>query len=512
MQPGAEAEYNTPVGLSTAQKEETMRPDINRSKLAVLAAALALVVSGSAFGEDATAVLDSAAKAMGAATLKTIRYSGSGSAASFGQAYKPGMAWPKMNYPSYARLIDYDGAAFREEFVRSRAEPTGGGAAPLTGEQKVTQALSGTYAWNQTGPAPAPALAAVAGRTQDLWTTPHGVIKAAMKNKADLKWHTQGGKKLPIVSFSVPGAFSATAYLSADLLVERVESRASNPVLGDITTAATYSDYRDFGGVKFPTRIVQRQGGYMVLDLAVKEVQPNGPSDIQVPDNVRAVSTERVTAEQAAEGVWFVSGGSHNSVAIEMKDHVVLVESPLYDERALPVFEAVKKLVPGKPIRYVVNSHTHFDHAGGLRAAAAEGATIITQSQNKPYFEKAFIIPNRIAPDALAKSGKQPKIEGVGEKRVLTDGARTIEIHRLKNSVHTDTFLIVYLPREKLLIEADAYTPLPPDAQAPTPPNGNNVNLVENIEQLKLAVERILPLHGRMVPTAELYRTAGKGP
>ncbi|HTF13170.1 MAG TPA: MBL fold metallo-hydrolase, partial [Burkholderiales bacterium] len=195
-----------------------------------------------------------------------------------------------------------------------------------------------------------------------------------------------------------------------------------------------------------------------------------------------------------------------------MKDHVVLVESPLYDERALPVFEAVKKLVPGKPIRYVVNSHTHFDHAGGLRAAAAEGATIITQSQNKPYFEKAFIIPNRIAPDALAKSGKQPKIEGVGEKRVLTDGARTIEIHRLKNSVHTDTFLIVYLPREKLLIEADAYTPLPPDAQAPTPPNGNNVNLVENIEQLKLAVERILPLHGRMVPTAELYRTAGKGP
>ena len=487
-----------------------MKTDITRRKLTIFTAALALVVSESAFGEDATAVLDSAAKAMGAANLKTIRYSGSGTAASFGQAYKPGMAWPKMDYPTYARLIDYDSAAFREEFVRRRAEPTGGGAVPLTGEQKVTQALSGTYAWNQTGPAPVPALAAVAGRTQDLWTTPHGVIKAAMKYKADLKWRTQGGKKLATVSFSVPGAFTVTAYLNANSLVERVESRASNPVLGDITTVTTYSDYRDFGGVKFPTHIVQRQGGYMVLDLAVKEIQPNAPSDIQVPDNAR-VTAERVATEQAAEGVWFVSGGSHNSVAIEMKDYVVLVESPLYDQRALPVFEAVKKLVPGKPIRYVVNSHTHFDHAGGLRAAVAEGATIITQSQNKSYFEKAFIIPNRISPDALAKSGKKPKIEGVGEKRVLTDGTRTIEIHRLKNSAHTDTFLIVYLPREKLLIEADAYTPLPPNAPAPTPPNGNNVNLVENIEQLKLAVERILPLHGRMVPTAELYRTAGKG-
>jgi glyoxylase-like metal-dependent hydrolase (beta-lactamase superfamily II) len=106
--------------------------------------------------------------------------------------------------------------------------------------------------------------------------------------------------------------------------------------------------------------------------------------------------------------VWHVAGGSHNSVAIEMRDHLVLVEAPLNDGRSVPVMNAVKALAPGKPIRYVVNSHHHFDHSGGLRAAVAEGAAIIAQAQSKAWYEKAFAQPNRIAPDQLARSGKKP--------------------------------------------------------------------------------------------------------
>ena len=124
------------------------------------------------------------------------------------------------------------------------------------------------------------------------------------------------------------------------------------------------------------------QGGFPTLDLTVKEVQPNAAADIQVPDNVRSAA-ERVTTDKVADGVWYVAGGSHHSVAIEMKDHLILVEAPLNDGRTVPVIEAVKKLAPGKPIRYVINSHNHFDHSGGLRAAAAEGATIITQAENQ---------------------------------------------------------------------------------------------------------------------------------
>jgi glyoxylase-like metal-dependent hydrolase (beta-lactamase superfamily II) len=218
-----------------------------------------------------------------------------------------------------------------------------------------------------------------------------------------------------------------------------------------------------------------------------------------------------VTVAKAAEGVWFLAGGSHNSAAIEMSDHVILVEAPLYDGRALAVIGEVRKLAPGKPIRYVVNTHNHFDHSGGLRAAVGEGAALIAQAAAKGWYEKAFANPNRIAPDHLARSGRKLKFVPVNDKLVLDDGARKVEVHRLRPSDHTDTFLMVYLPAEKLLIQADAFTPGPPNSPPPAPPNNyNQLTLVENIERLKLQVERHLPLHGRIVPNAELYRAAGR--
>jgi glyoxylase-like metal-dependent hydrolase (beta-lactamase superfamily II) len=224
---------------------------------------------------------------------------------------------------------------------------------------------------------------------------------------------------------------------------------------------------------------------------------------------VRA-AVERVTTEKVADGVWHVAGGSHNSVAIEMKDHLVLVEAPLNDARSWPVVEEVKKLAPGKPIRYVVNSHHHFDHAGGLRAAAADGATLVTSAMAKPYFERVFANPNRIAADLLAKSGRTPSIVGVSGKRVFSDATRTVEVHEMDGSIHSLGFLMVYLPRERLLIEADAWTPGPPGSAPPPVPNANNVNLVQNIERLNLGVDRILPLHSRIAPIGELYTMTGR--
>jgi glyoxylase-like metal-dependent hydrolase (beta-lactamase superfamily II) len=256
-------------------------------------------------------------------------------------------------------------------------------------------------------------------------------------------------------------------------------------------------------------RIQQSQGGHPTLDVAIKEMQPNAPADIQVPEAVTK-AVERVTADRVADGVWFIAGGSHNSVAIEMKDHLVLVEAPLNDARSNAVIEQVRQLAAGKPIRFLINSHNHFDHTGGVRTAVAAGATIVTQAGNRAYFEKALATKSRINPDLLTKSGRRARIVTVGDKLEMSDGVRTLQLHRIRDSVHNDTFLMVYLPREKLLIEADAYTPLPPDAPAPAMPNANNVNLVQNIERLNLAVERILPLHGRVVPMAELNRTIGR--
>ena len=276
-----------------------------------------------------------------------------------------------------------------------------------------------------------------------------------------------------------------------------------------MAVATAYAVYRDYNGVKFPTRILQSQGGYPVLDLTVKSVEVNPAVDLPVPDSVKNAA-ERVAAEKVADGVWFLAGGSHNSVAIEMKDHVVLVEAPLYDGRSGVVIDEVKKLVPNKPIRFVVNSHTHFDHSGGLRTLAAAGATVVTQQLNKPYFEKVLANPNKLNPDRFAKSGKKARVMGVKDKMVLTDGSRTIELHHIAGNVHTETFLMAYLPKEKLLIEADAFTPGAPNAPVATNPAPAAVNLIENVDRLKLAVDKVLPLHGRVAPAAEMYRAAGR--
>ena len=467
----------------------------------------ALMPCGTRAADSAEAVLKRAAAAMG--EPKTLRYVTEGTGFTYGQAFVPGMAWPKINVHSQIRTINYDTGSMREEITLSRAEPKGGGGYPLAGQQRNDQFVSGNFAWNMAGANPQPGARFVTDRTHQLWVTPHGVIRAAMKNKATVSFQTRAGKSLAAVSFTEPGYFRAIAFLNADYLVERVESRLPDPVLGEVAAVTSYMDYRDVGGVRFPGRITQSQGGHPTLDVTAKEVQANVAADIQVPDAV-GKATERVTADKVVDGVWFIAGGSHNSVAIEMKDHMVLVEAPLGDLRSAPVFEQVRKLVPGKPIRYMINSHNHFDHTGGVRTAAAEGATIVTQAGNRAYFEKALATKNRINPDLLSKSGKKAKIKTVGDKFEMGDGARKIEIHRIKDGVHNDTFLMVYLPKEKLLIEADAYTPLPPNAPPPATPNANNVNLAQNIERLNLAVEQILPLHGRVVPLAELHRTIGR--
>ena len=119
-------------------------------------------------------------------------------------------------------------------------------------------------------------------------------------------------------------------------------------------------------------------------------------------------------------------------------------------------------------------------------------------------------IPELIAPDRLAASGKRATFMAVGDRAQLSDGSRTIDIHRITDSVHNDSFLMVHLPAEKILIEADAYTPLAPNAAPPAMPNANNVNLIANIERLKLGVDRIAPLHGRVVPLGDLYTTASR--
>jgi glyoxylase-like metal-dependent hydrolase (beta-lactamase superfamily II) len=241
--------------------------------------------------------------------------------------------------------------------------------------------------------------------------------------------------------------------------------------------------------------------------VTVTAVRANPTVDIEVPANVRTTPTV-VKSEKAADGVWLISGGSHNSALVEMKDYLIVVEGPQGDYRSTAVIAEVKKLVPNKPIKYLVNTHHHFDHSGGVRAYAAQGATIVTHEINRPYFERAAANTWSLAPDLLAKSKKKLVFQTMGDNMVLTDGSRSVELYQIAGNAHHDGLIMAYLRKEKLLIEADAFSP----RGVPKTPDPFAVNLEANVRRLGIDVERILPIHEQIVPYGELLKAIGKGP
>jgi glyoxylase-like metal-dependent hydrolase (beta-lactamase superfamily II) len=475
-----------------------------RKTLALIVAVLVLFPLA-AYAQNGKVTLDGVAKAMGAADLKSFELTATGTSYAVGQSEAPGAPWPKFQVKSAKRTVSYETGSLRDEVVQVRvlAPPRGGGVY-VRGDQNVNFAVSGDSAWNTQGETVVPSPISLADRQFQLWATPHGVVKAAMANKGTIEGRT--------ISFAVPGRFKIKATVNDKNLVTKVEGLVANPVVGDQPVEVTYSNYQDFGGVMFPKAIEQTAGGFPSLTLTVDSFKPNAPVDIKAPDAVRQATNvySKVTSENVADGVWYLTGGSHHSVVIEMTDHVIVVEAPLNEERALAVLAETKKLVPAKPIRYLINSHHHYDHSGGVRTFAAEGVTVITSEVNRPFFEWSLSAPATVAPDSQAKAKRKVAVEGVGDKRVMTDGTRTVEIHQIAGIYHHDGLLMVYLPKEKLLSQADAFTPVAPNGKYMTPPSEFTLALADNVTRLGLDVERHLPLHGRMVPAAELNKAIGK--
>ena len=460
-----------------------------------------------AFAQSASAILDTVGKAMGT-PVTSIQYSGAGGIYATGQSAVPGLPWPEFNLKSYTRSVNYDTASLRDEQVRTQAldPPRGGGLQPIRGEQRLNLFASGDLAWNIVAEQPVPVPITLADRQFQIWATPHGVLRAARANSATVQGRT--------IVFAVPNRFMLRATVGDDNLITKVDGVIPNPVVGDLPVEITYSEYRNFGGVMFPTRIREKTGGFPSLDLMVSDVRANAAVDIQAPDAVRQAANPytRVTSQKVADGLWFLTGGTHNSVVIEMKEYVMVVEAPLNEERTVAVLAETRKLVPNKRIQYVINSHHHYDHSGGLRAVAAEGITIVTHEVNKAFYEQALAAGATVRPDLQARAPKTPIVEGVRGRLSLTEGARTVDVYHIAGNAHHDGLLMVYLPKEKLLIEGDAYTPVAADATPPMPPSPFTVNLADNITRLNLAVGDIAPLHGRIVPLAELQRTIGKNP
>ena len=488
---------------------------------------------GTASAQDARSVVQAAATAMGATNLKTIQISGVGSTSAIGQSYAVTGEFPRFEVPTYTKVIDYDAGTSREEYTRRQGNypPQGGGFTPLQGEPRTLALLSGTYAWNMEGttvvPQPGKFLAGMPVselRQLEIAMTPHGFLKAALASK-QLNAITQSyagsvtdgttgdGRKATVVSITVLGKYRVVGTINDRHEVELVTTWIPTPFYGDTIYDLRYVDYKDFGGIRFPGLVHVHVGdpifnqAHNYLDLNVTDVRANvAVPPMTVPDAVRAATVPpvRVATQKLAEGVWLLGGGSHNSVAVEFKNFVTVIEAPLDEERSLAVIDAVQTLMPNKEIRYVVNTHHHFDHSGGLRTYVSQGTIVVGTPANLELYRTVMFypMPRTLQPDRFSTfspmntHNRSPFLmEPVNLQYVISDGVRTLELHPVARNSHAVGMLMAYLPTEKILVNADLYSPPAPNAPA-GPPRPTMTNLLENIRRLKLDVAEHVPIHG----------------
>ena len=510
-------------------------------KLALAAICLAYS-SGIATAQDAKAVIASAQKALGNPT--SITYSGSAKDVSFQQCGANAAAMvcqgphdPMRPITNYVRVIDLGAPT-------SRA--TGG--TNNIGAGGSTTVTPGTFFLQVT-----PQQADVSqpwAQAVELYITPWGFLKGAAENNATASRGKADGRSYTVLSWSpkVTAAsgktYTINAYVNDRNIIERVETWLGDNIMGDMHVLAVYSGWKDFGGAMVPAKIVQTRGGWPFFEVDVTAAKAN-PADLATlapapagrgggpggpggpgragapggpgaaPGGAPAAPAIAVTNEKLGDGLYRLStgNGSYDSLIVEFRDHIMMLEAGQTvagtppDARALAYIAETKKLIPNKPIRFVMNTHPHSDHTGGLPALVAEGATIITHRNNQQFFERALNTPRTLLTDALAKNPKKAVVDPVGDKKVYTDGTRVVEMHHIYPTPHSNGLLVAFIPKEKILFQGDYSLPNPGQ-----PANDHVKALVPVLEKLNLDFERYIPVHYVATPQtkAELWKAVGK--
>jgi len=453
-------------------------------------------------------VIDSALQALGSHDLKTMQFSGSGAEFCLGQQYSSTSGWPKFNLADYTRVINFDGPASRQTAKRSQSQPMSGGCGSPVADSNQQSFIAANAPWAQK---------------LEILLTPQGFLKYAAGHNPALVTRKVGKQAYNVVSFK-EGKYTMNGYIDAKTnLLDRVETWLENPLQGDMLVEAKFSDYKDFSGLKFPAHLVQSRGGFPVLDLAITDAKANVEANLQPPapkgggkggaqkkggpGGPPAPPTTEI--QKLGDGVYLLTG-AYQSVAVEFKNYVAIWEASS-EARAAEVIAKVRETIPNKPIRYAIFSHSHSDHTSGVGTLVAEGITIIAHRNNKPFFDSALAAPRTLLEgDKMAASGKKPKFEWVGDKKVLSDGKQVVELYLVKGNIHDNGNLMMYLPKLKILVESDVYNYTAPNDYV----HPWHANFLENVERLKLDVDRVIPTHappmGRVVTMADVRASVKK--
>jgi glyoxylase-like metal-dependent hydrolase (beta-lactamase superfamily II) len=469
----------------------------------------------SAIAQDAKTTIANAQKALG--EPKSITYSGAARDVAFQQCGGNAAAMichgthdPMRPITSYVRVIDLASPTSRHTGSTTNYGP-GGSTTPTPGtffQQVTPQQADLSQPWAQS---------------LDLYITPWGFLKGAAESDATASRRTVDGKSYTVLSWS-PAAkapsgksYEINGYLNDQNLVERVETWLGENIMGDMHIVATYSGWRDFDGVMAPTQIVQTRGGWPFFEVDVMTAKGNPPDLASLaPEPANrpagpppgAPGPLTVTSEKLGDGFYRLTAGqgSYDSLIVEFRDHVMMLEAGQNEARALAYIEETKKLIPGKPIRYIMNTHPHSDHTGGIPALVAEGATLITHANNQEFFERALNTPRTLLDDTLAKNPKRAMVDPVGDKKVYSDGTRSVEMYHIYPAPHSNGLLVAYIPKEKVLFQGDF------SVNPGQPANDHVKALVPALEKLDLDFDRYINVHASAEPQtkADVWRAVGK--
>lgn len=461
-------------------------------------------------------LIEDTAEAMGSLRAvretATVAMEGQGRVWRLGQNTRPAAELPYYEIANYERQIDFANARWRVSEDRTSTFLTGN---PLYGVRQA-YGLDGDVAYDDAGDRAARASARVAAdRRAEMYHNPIGIVLLGLDETSTASnLREEAGQQVVDIT-AADGAEFTLVVDGESGLPSKVISSTYHPNLGDVVVETLFEGYAETGGLGgFGARLTLPRVYTTSIDrFRVSTYQVTTTPDAQIDDltapaDVRsaapAVATATVEAEEVADGVWHLTGQSHHSVLVEFDEYLALVEAPLSEQRTLAVIERARELRPDKPLQYVVNTHHHFDHAAGIRAAVSEGLTVITHRVNGSFFEDLMARPHTIEEDALARNPRPLTMETVAGDAgyELTDGTRTLHVYQILDDLHSDGMVMAYLPRERILIEADAFSPASreaPFAEA----------LLRNIEDRQLRVDTILPIHGGPSTLEDLENAVG---
>jgi glyoxylase-like metal-dependent hydrolase (beta-lactamase superfamily II) len=320
------------------------------------------------------------------------------------------------------------------------------------------------------------------------------------------------GQKQWVISFAHQNGAQISLFFNAQTgLLTKSEILSDHPVLGDTADEIVYDDWRPVGKLTLPFRYINKVGGVMLQDLRAESITIDAKLDESLfvaPEGLAKV--ERTPPARKAvklgEDV-YLAPGEYNSVFVVFNDYVLALEAGSDNQTSANLIAQIKETAPGKPIRYLVSTHFHFDHISGARSFIAEGTTIVTTPDAKSVIERVAAATHARRPDALSLSPRAAVIETFKGKRVFDDGAHRVELYEFSNP-HCAEMIIAWLPKEKILFEADMLDITYPGHIGEG--GEDTAALLGKIQELGLAVERIVPVHGQMGTMDNLHRAVSR--